>query len=398
MKAYLFYAGFYLALASSVLAGKKVEYIGVDAVVGGVRAAIVPEDAALIHSAQFLPVNKSGKVIATNAAVQTDQVLMNLKTAFNSIYRWPEVVKLNIYVTQNSIVPEVRKAVTKFFGTMTKPAISYVTTALPDKDALVAMDAIAVDWPKAKKGAERFHTNPYKGGENEAQLAILPAGSAVYISGQAKEGADLTGSTQATLEQLGATLTWLKLKKADVVQVKAFMRPMKDAAVVRAALTNFFGEEMTPPLVLVEWISAKPQIEIEMIAAAGPINSNAVESVSFSTPPGMTPSTIYSKVATVERGKRVYFSSLYGGKGSGGEQIKSIYETLGEWAGKAGSDLKHLVKATYYVTDADAGTQLNTLRPMYYDSKRPPAATKAMVKGVGMEERTVAVEMVGVTR
>jgi enamine deaminase RidA (YjgF/YER057c/UK114 family) len=54
------------------------------------------------------------------------------------------------------------------------------------------------------------------------------------------------------------------------------------------------------------------------------------------------------------------------------------------------------VKATYYVSDADASAALNRLRPRYYDPKRPPAASKAQVAGVGVPDRTVVVDLIAV--
>ncbi|MGE3314127.1 MAG: hypothetical protein AB7O26_03345, partial [Planctomycetaceae bacterium] len=60
------------------------------------------------------------------------------------------------------------------------------------------------------------------------------------------------------------------------------------------------------------------------------------------------------------------------------------------------SDLKHLAKATYYVTNDDVSGKLTTLRPKYYDPKHPPAASKASVTGVGMEKCTITLDMIAV--
>jgi hypothetical protein len=64
----------------------------------------------------------------------------------------------------------------------------------------------------------------------------------------------------------------------------------------------------------------------------------------------------------------------------------------------AGSDLKHLVKATYYVTDNDVSTWHNKLRPSYYAPERPPAASKAMVLGTGREKRTITWDLIAVPK
>ena len=63
-----------------------------------------------------------------------------------------------------------------------------------------------------------------------------------------------------------------------------------------------------------------------------------------------------------------------------------------------GTDLEHLVKATYYVSDDDASKGLNDVRPEFFNPQRPPAASKAMIRAVGRTERTVLVDMIAVTK
>jgi len=77
-------------------------------------------------------------------------------------------------------------------------------------------------------------------------------------------------------------------------------------------------------------------------------------------------------------------------------QVTEIFTSLTSILKKAGSDLNHLVKATYYVSDDKSSTSLNELRPKYYDPKRPPAASKAMVKAVGLMGKGISVDMIGV--
>ena len=63
----------------------------------------------------------------------------------------------------------------------------------------------------------------------------------------------------------------------------------------------------------------------------------------------------------------------------------------------AGGDFRHLVKATYYVSDDPASRALNELRPRHYDPARPPAASKAMVAGVGAPGRAITLDMIAVS-
>ncbi len=73
-----------------------------------------------------------------------------------------------------------------------------------------------------------------------------------------------------------------------------------------------------------------------------------------------------------------------------------MLEQLKATLAKAGSDLNHLVKATYYVSSDGTSKALNELRPRYYDPKRPPSASKALVAGVGREGRALALNMIAV--
>ncbi|MDB5264114.1 MAG: putative translation initiation inhibitor, yjgF family, partial [Adhaeribacter sp.] len=48
------------------------------------------------------------------------------------------------------------------------------------------------------------------------------------------------------------------------------------------------------------------------------------------------------------------------------------------------------------VSGDQSSTHLNELRPKYYDPKRPPAASKALVKKVGMAGKSITLDMIGV--
>jgi enamine deaminase RidA (YjgF/YER057c/UK114 family) len=78
------------------------------------------------------------------------------------------------------------------------------------------------------------------------------------------------------------------------------------------------------------------------------------------------------------------------------EQVEEIFATLTDALKNMGGDLRHLVKATYYVSDDESSRALNNLRPNYYDAERPPAASKALVRGVGRPKRTVTLDMIAV--
>jgi enamine deaminase RidA (YjgF/YER057c/UK114 family) len=150
-----------------------------------------------------------------------------------------------------------------------------------------------------------------------------------------------------------------------------------------------------PPLVFVEWESTLP-IEIELIARcpAGPAENRPVE---YLTPPGMTRSPIYSRVARVHADRTIYLWGVIATKdGDGAAQVMDVFAQVGKLLDQTGSDFRHLAKATCYVSEDDVSAKLNELRPRYYDPYRPPAASKAMVPGVSERKRGIALDLIAV--
>ena len=104
---------------------------------------------------------------------------------------------------------------------------------------------------------------------------------------------------------------------------------------------------------------------------------------------------MFSRVARIHGDRRIYVSGLYSTVDGNGEiQTRDIFRSLGEILTKSGSDMRHLAKATYYVSDDDASAQLNAIRPSIYDPQRPPAASKAVVKDVAAERRGIVIDMI----
>jgi len=349
----------------------------------GTSAAVKVDNVALAHTTQLLPLDEKGQIVARGKAPeQIERLFSNLDLALRKIDSSLErVVKLNVYVTRNETVAEVEKALVKRFKTTARPAASFVLTALPHADALVAADAVAVSSSKDTT-AKRVRS-----------AALLPPGSRVYISGQAEKGKDLAEATRNTLQSLQATLDHLGLKRDAVVQAKAFLVPMKDVETARKELAAFFGDSV-PPLAFVEWESTLP-IEIELVVAAGKETEGEV--IEFITPPRVTASPIYSRVTRINRGPTIYVSGLVGGKtDTPTAEVESTFAVLGRWLEDADSDWRHLAKATYYVATDDVSKQLNEFRPKLYDPKRPPAASKARVSGVGRAGRALTLDMIAV--
>lgn len=365
----------------------------------GASAAVVVDEMPLIHTRQVLPLDRRGRVVAPgDAARQTQYVAEALAELLTTAGAMPDcLVKLNVYVAEPSIVAIVQKVLGKAFREKArKPAVSFVVGKLPHPDALIGMDAIAVGTQPTESGRVQLTKGnqrlPYP-----VLAAALPAGPRVYVAGQAEKG-ELPEATRKTLESLRATLKYLDLHDGHIVQLKAFLTPMARAAEVERELEKFFNERPVPPIVFVEWKSTLP-IEIELIAAAPRTKVRPAEPIEFLTPPGMTASPIYSRVTRVNFGKSVFVSGLYGLRAMDATgEVEEIFASLRAILQQADSDFHHLAKATYYVATDDASRKLNELRPRYFDPKRPPAASKAMVPGVGVEGRGFTLDMIAVQR
>ncbi|MDR6783929.1 enamine deaminase RidA (YjgF/YER057c/UK114 family) [Pedobacter africanus] len=365
---------------------QTMQYIGNSKYTGG-ALAVVAGKAPLAHTTQLLPADKNGKIVGkANPGLQLKQLFENadlaLKTGGSGLDR---AVKLNVCVADNKLVPELRKYISNRFKAGKRPAVSLVTGDIIPSEALFAIDAIGVSDLSAAP-------------PHQSLVAVLPGAGVAYVSGQAANG-EIAGAARATLKQLDSTLQYLGLKKSDVVQVKSFICPAADIDLVKKEMAAFFEGYTLPPTVYIEWTSKKPLIEIELIAAVPPALNKPQTPLDFITPAGMTASPVYAKVTRINYGSKVYLSSLYGETGKEIEnETAAIFKEMSGILTKAGTDFDHLVKATYYVVTDSASNDLNIIRPKYYKPESPPAASKAKVKGVGIQGKELCIDMIGVVK
>jgi enamine deaminase RidA (YjgF/YER057c/UK114 family) len=352
----------------------------------GTSAAVVVDGAAnLAHTEQILPIDADGKVIAPNqAAGQAAAVLDRLEAILKGVESGIDrLVKVDVYIARPDAVATFQQAFARRMAGKARPAVTYVVVALPRPEALVALDAIAV--------------TAVSGTRPNARVAVLPAGPRILISGQTEPDADLVTATRKTLAGLGDTLKYVGSDRSQVVRCKAFMQPMTAAAAadVEREVSAFFGGEDVPPLSLVEWRSSQTQpIEIELVAATREQGAGPLE---YLTPPALKSSPVFSRVARVNASPLIFVSGLYGSPGTtGAAQVEAIFDTLGKVLAECGSDLRNMAKATYYVADDATTRALGEFRQRHYDPNRPPAASKALVAGVGAEGRTITLDMIAV--
>jgi enamine deaminase RidA (YjgF/YER057c/UK114 family)/rhodanese-related sulfurtransferase len=352
-------------------AGAAIEHVAVKHEGVEVRVAVAPPDATLAFTAQLLPTPAAGA--AQDVTQQVESVLKQLDDVLAKVGASRDsLVRINLYATTDEAAPAARRA----FETAVKCPVAPVVTQLPQSGALVAIEAIAV-----ATGIER---SPEPG-----QVRLLKSNRAVYISGMAAAKADMAEATRATLEQLDGVLRHFGIPKANVTTVKSFLRAEPGAVeAARAEIGKYFDGAAPPPLAWVQWMT-KDAIEIEMIAEL-PEPKEATpavaDTVSFITPPGAKSSPVYSKVTIVHSGGRMLFTSGVNAAGEGRDataETRLALAAMKEAITKAGGDFEHLVKATYYPS-TDATTQaLGKVRPEFFNPKRPPAASRALVRSTG---------------
>jgi len=357
----------------------------------GTASAVVVNDAALVHTEMILP-DKTELPLRNQALLVLNQLKATLQSAGSDLN---QLVKLNVYVSKDEYAETVMALFGHSFKSEKRPvAVMLVTSPLPDPKALVAVDAVAT----VSKKTEFTKVDRTAKSGRKSGVAILPRGPVVYISGMASRSKDLETATRETMQQLHGVLDFLGLNATDVIQVKAFMQPIDQAAVVKRVVGEFHQGAVPPPVTYMEWIAGVPT-EIELIAWAK--NAKQIpelkSGVTHLWPPGQKASPVFSRLAVVTAKKRIYISGLTSRtKTDPAGQVADIFENLKSVLSKSGSDLRHMAKATYYVSADDVSGELNTIRPKVYDPKRPPAASKAMIGSVGQPGRTISIDMIAV--
>lgn len=347
----------------------------------------------LLWTSQILPKPDSGETLALQLANCAQQLQTLLATNQSSSQ---QIVRLQLCCSSAADIGAAFELLPGLFPVNQRPAVSAVVTVLPG-DALVALDATALCAATSKQV------------QVSDGIALLPEGKRLFVAGQAESADNLAEATRKTLQSLQRTLQFLGRTEADIVQLKAFVQPMADAAKVQEEVARFYTGRSTPPLVLVEWkSSANVPIEIELVAWGGPAEASS-PAIEYLTPPFMTASPVYSRIARTSHPSLIFTGGLQhsvessaetaavgGPAESAAAEVTGIFSQLSDVLKSAGSDLEHLAKATYYVSGEPVSLSLNQLRPRYYNPARPPAASKAMVQAVGPSPLTLSIDMIAV--
>ena len=360
----------------------------------GSSGAVRIDQLPLVFSTQLFPVNEAGTPVAAGVAEQAEFLLNRVEAALGEGGAG-RIVKCNFCVSSDEGAEAVRQILDRRYAGEERAAVSFVVGQLPRPGVQVALDFVAIDASRPEERVLRkTHPllQPLSLNPSAPSLCSVLPGSLVFVAGQAEAGASIAEATRNTLKSLEATLKSLGLAAADVISVRSFLSPMdQTGSAVEEVHKAYPG-----PQSVVEWL-APGTIEIELVAAAPNPAAEPEQRVEFLTPPGMQPSPVFSRVARTYGTSLIFVSGLYGTSSrTGAEEVSQIFATLERLLKPAGGNLRNLAKATYYVSTEEASTKLNELRPNYYDPQRPPAASKAMVRGTGIRDKTLTVDMIAV--
>lgn len=366
----------------------------------GTSMATVAEDVPLAFTDQVFPLDDNGNLSAPNdLKVQVTQVMNNLERAFQAASTdLNKLLRLNVYLQKEEDSKPVRELIKELLPKGAFPAITLIVANQPREQVLVSMDGIAVA-PMTSVTSRGVNLPVSKGlyeKTNRAAVAVLPPGRKVFIAGQAEPGKDLLEASDKTMQNLFATLAYIGASASDVVQVKAFINPIEDAAAVEEVIAAFFRGQQAPPIVMVEWLVEENKAEIELVASA-PEHYNDKEAVSYYAPPWMTQATTYSRLVDIKEGGLMFTSGLYATEGKDEEEkTRNLFETLSRILEKAGSSYDHLVKASYYPSHEKGREGLMKVRTAFYNPERPPVASLIRIQGTGREGIYLNVDMVAV--
>lgn len=348
-------------------------------------AAVVVGDVPLLHTAQLYPGAFEADLTGVSREDQARDLLRRLEAVlFATGSDLGQIVKLNVFAADAESVRALRQALSTQLPEMARPAVTYAIGNFPPQPngARLSLDAVAIGGGeiRAKPDQSQFVRPGF------SMATLLPPGGVVYISGQAESGSDLVDATKKTLAGLKRTIDWLGLTLDDVVEIRSFLTPVDgDQEPLVAAFRDLFADRDVPAATFVEWTLGKNSIEIEMVLCSPKVPPEG-ESIEYLTPPGMTASPVFCRVTRCRRPALAYVGGVVGKPLDMRGELMTLFESLRTVLTEAGSDFLHLAKATYFVENQELIAPFGKIRPMYYDPKRPPAASLAPVREIAWDE------------
>jgi enamine deaminase RidA (YjgF/YER057c/UK114 family) len=341
----------------------------------------------LVFTDQFRPRNPAESVNDQFTDVM-EQLRDNLKSAGSG---WGAMVRMHFYIRTDETAGAIRSVMARIFKEVHKPATTFTRGELEFPDAAFVVDVVSL-------GGEVELGTESPAVRRSERAIVLPQGALLFVSGEAR-GNKLDDATRETLDTLESTLRFAECGWDDVAQLKSFVTPMSAVGRVRSVIGDYFAGRPLPMLSFVEWQSKSSPIEIELVAKVPKERADKMAgSVEYLNPPDVAKSPVFSRAAIVKSERLIFTSNLYGDGSDSASRIRDIFGKLRTLAEQSGGSFDHLVKATYYVQDAESSRLLNEIRPEFYNSERPPAASKALVRGVGRTDRKITVDMIAAAK
>jgi enamine deaminase RidA (YjgF/YER057c/UK114 family) len=361
------------------------ESVRPDPATGSSEAVIVKgRNRPLVFTDQIRPRNP-GESIVKQFSDAMEQLRNHLQPAASG---WGALVRLHFYIRADETADEIRSVMGRAFKDVHKPATTFMRGELELPEVAFVMDAVALSGEVGDASSIR----------RSDHAIVLPPGALLFVSGETKKGA-LDQATRGTLENLDAILKLAGCGWDDVAQLKSFLTPISDAGRVRSVINDYLGNRPKPMLAFVEWKSTSSPIEIELVGRVPEARAAKMTgSVEYLNPPSIAKSPVFSRAALVSTDRLIFTSGLYGDGSDAAARIRDIFNKLRTISEQSGGNFDHLVKATYYVQDAESSKLLNEIRPEFYHPERPPAASKAIVQGVGRNDRKITVDMIAAAK
>ena len=353
--------------------------------------AVTVERGDLAYTRQILAIDADQGDFGARVLMEKLGMIAALRDA-----KLSDVVRLNIFLADDSeeLRTAAEKMVVDHWPSGKTPAVTFIPGRIPGDvplacDAVIALDQETEDVVPINEDAAnlRFKIDAF----------VAPAArDIIYASGRALKGKTYEESVPATINVLLDDFVFTQgATRNDVLQIRAYVGDLDHWAEAERLIQQTLGTDVTPPIVFIQWAKTD-SVEIELITSA-PQKAKTAETVSFQTPETLKKSPVYSRIALLHSDTVTFMSGIVGTTNESPEaQVVSLFDELKLRAEAVGSDLRHLVKATYLVSDRDVDQAVNALRPNYYDPERPPAASKIFRESIGVDDRHLLVDMIAV--
>jgi reactive intermediate/imine deaminase len=371
------------------------------------HAIHAPADRVVFLSGQIAVDPVKDRLIAGNAAKQTERVMKNLKGVLDAAgASFDDVVKTTIFLTDLADFNAVNEVYGRYFH-VAPPARATVQVAALSRGAKVAIEAVAI-----KNG-----TPPTAPAHVAVQTALAPraigpysqavdvaAGSFVFVSGQIPVDptsgevvqGDVVAQTERVMENVKAVLAASGATFDDVVKTNLYLADLGDFTRVNETYGRYFKK--TPPARATLQMAALPRgarIEIECVAATrssariGAVQSAPGSLDSYSQSVGVSPASFLFVSGQIPldpvTGQAV--------PGDIGVQTSRVMENLKAVLEAGGASLDKVVKTTIFVADMADVAKINEAYARYFPRTPPARATvqvAALPKGARVEIDCVA--------